>query len=212
MFKNELGNKYGFWTVIAKAPSRKNKTNLSVPARWLCKCRCGNEKIVDGDILRDGSSKSCGFWSKHENNFLRKMEKCKKNANGCLEWQGMRDKDGYARFGEKAKIVSRILYEKKHGAIPEGMCVCHVCDNPGCVNIDHLWLGTVKQNNNDKKEKGRCVFGSKHHKTHLKESDIDHIKILFNEGVFQSIIAEEYKISQSTVSSIGLNKFWKHVD
>lgn len=207
------GKEFGFWTVIRRYIPLETFRGSDRAAKWLCKCKCGNEKIINGDVLREGSSKSCGCWNSFENGFERALNnKTRNGQNGCIEWTGRRDKDGYARYGGKSKIVSRMLYQKAYGEIEKGLCVCHTCDNPGCVNIDHLWLGTVKENNTDKTEKKRTRYGSKHHKTHLTENDVIHIKILCNEGVFQSIIAEEYKISQSTVSTIKLGSFWKHVE
>lgn len=212
-FIDMTGKKYGYWTVLKKEIKTNQKKSNSRAAAWLCKCKCENEKIIDGDILRDGSSKSCGCWDNFENGFERALKtKTKLLENGCVDWLGRRDRDGYPRYGEKSKIVSRLIYEKTHGKIPDGMCVCHTCDNPGCVNIEHLWLGTIRENNYDKLKKRRTIFGSKHHKTKLIESDIIHIKLLYNEGVFQSIIAKEYDISQTTVSHIVLGKGWKHVD
>jgi len=208
-FIDMRGKKFGYWTVLEKVERKKINDRA---AAWLCRCKCGKEKILAGDILRDGSSKSCGCWSKFENGLERALEKKTRTLkNGCIEWMGTRDRDGYARYGEKTKIVTRLIYEKKNGKIPKNMCICHSCDNPGCVNIDHLWLGTIKENNDDKLKKGRCPHGSEHHKTHLKESDIEQIRILAKEGVFQSIIGQIYKISQATVSKIILNKFWTHV-
>lgn len=209
-FKNEIGNEYGFWKVIKKAEGIKKKS--SVPAKWLCRCKCGNEKIIDGDILRDGSSKSCGCWRSFENGLERALtEKIRPGLNGCIEWTGRRDRDGYARYGEKSRIVSRLVYEKHKGEIPEGMCVCHSCDNPGCVNIDHLWIGSNKENNDDKKEKGRCIHGSNHHKSKINEKDVVEIRKLYSEGMFQEDISKLYNVSQTTISGIVLRKFWKHV-
>lgn len=81
--------------------------------------------------------------------------------SGCLEWQGSRLKQGYGSFGRKGKRggVHRLAYEIVFGAFPSELQVCHKCDNPPCLNPDHLFLGTNEDNQNDKIAKGRHAKG-----------------------------------------------------
>lgn len=76
---------------------------------------------------------------------------------GCLEYQGYRKKDGYGWVSRKGRQIGahRFVYQEVHGEIPKGMCVLHTCDNPCCVNIQHLWIGTHLDNIADKVRKGR---------------------------------------------------------
>lgn len=78
--------------------------------------------------------------------------------NGCLLWVGYRDKSGYGRTGlgpYETGYTHRVAWLVSRGPIPKGLCVAHSCDTPPCVNIDHLFLATHKENTQDMLLKGR---------------------------------------------------------
>ena len=80
----------------------------------------------------------------------------------CWEWTAGVNNLGYGmiRDGKRMRSAHRVSYEEHVGKIPPGMCVCHTCDNPKCINPKHLWLGTRKQNTQDMIDKKRHrIFG-----------------------------------------------------
>ena len=85
------------------------------------------------------------------------------NPNDCWEWNASRVSGGYGqaiRFG-KSSVAHRVAWELTQGPIPEGIFVCHRCDNRLCCNPAHLFLGTARDNNRDKMDKGRARGGSR---------------------------------------------------
>lgn len=91
---------------------------------------------------------------------IRLQAKLVATENGCLEFEGSRNRKGYGqiqsgRRGGGALLAHRAAWEAVNGPIPDGLFVCHKCDNPPCCNVDHLFLGTNVDNMRDMKEKGR---------------------------------------------------------
>lgn len=102
----------------------------------------------------------------------------------CWEWQGCFTKTGYGTFYAhgKQQRAHRYAYEITNGPLPKwnnpsnGTCVCHKCDNPKCVNPDHLFLGSHADNQTDKTNKGRTPHGMQHWNSKLSSDDVKAIK------------------------------------
>lgn len=75
----------------------------------------------------------------------------------CWEWVGAINTDGYAvlKVGGKVRRVARVVWELAHGPIPNGLLICHSCDNPLCARADHLMIGSQRANIQDMLAKGR---------------------------------------------------------
>jgi len=140
---------------------------------------------------------------------------------GCIEWTGALHR-GYGRnaFRDEegkwfSKYVHRVAYEEYVEQIPSGMCVCHRCDNPKCINPEHLFLGTNKENTHDKINKGRenysPVRGEKSGQAKLTEKQVILIKQLYNYGITQKKIASEFGVAPLAIRSIVNGKTWRHV-
>ena len=88
----------------------------------------------------------------------RFLDRVQKQESGCWVWTGANNGLGYGvmRLGLKQVYAHRFSYEQFVSPIPDGLCICHKCDNPRCVNPDHLFLGTQKDNMQDCSRKGRC--------------------------------------------------------
>lgn len=98
------------------------------------------------------------------------------------------------------------IYTK--GPIPDGLFVCHGCDNPRCLNPDHLFLGTHADNMADKVHKGRSPKGEDHPMVILDEDQAAEILFSGERGVD---LAEKMGVSTSTVSAIRHRRIWKHL-
>jgi hypothetical protein len=134
------------------------------------------------------------------------------NATGCWNWTDYKDRGGYGEMkfngtGWKAHRVSVLL----DGRDPEGQCVLHACDNPKCVNPNHLRLGTQKENIDDMVKRDRQTKGSNVHCAKLTEADIPVIRDLLSQGVSQKDIAKQFGVSATTIAHIKLGKRWAHV-
>jgi hypothetical protein len=134
------------------------------------------------------------------------------DENGC--WicvSHYKDIGGYPiiRTEDESRHMSRYIWKRHNGPIPEGLFVCHQCDNPACINLEHLFLGTDKDNMADKCSKFRHNYGEKVPSAKLKERDVLEIK---NTLGTQQKIATKYGICRQNVGYIKSGKRWKHLN
>ena len=150
-----------------------------------------------------------------ENRLIRFWAKVDKaGPDDCWEWMAHRKFDGYGRFRVAGEypMAHRFSYELHVGPIPDGMCVCHSCDNPACVNPAHLWLGTNDENMTDMARKGRArpPTGENSHWAKLTEDDVRAIRA--DQTSTQRELAAKYGVNRSLISMIQSRKRWAWLD
>ena len=165
-----------------------------------------------------GRVKPKGGWATHFNFCGRPYEpvfwsKVLKIEDGCWLWQGAKKHDGYGllnRLG-KMKLAHRYSWELANGPIPEGKYALHHCDNPACVNPEHMYLGSKKDNARDKILRGRdTTRGEGNIHSRLTEAQVREIIPL--KGVISGCkLAKKYNVNPGSIHAIWRGKAWKHI-
>jgi hypothetical protein len=134
--------------------------------------------------------------------------------SGCWLWTANVNECGYGNFmlSGKRHLAHRVAYSLFIKEIPKGMCVCHKCDTPACVNPHHLFIGTVKDNMNDmvRKKRSNKPKHEAHNKAKLTWDQVREIRRL-GEHMYGINIAPLFGVTFTTISSILNNKTWKEV-
>jgi hypothetical protein len=153
-------------------------------------------------FMRGGVPWNKGLSTPIAERFNSKVDKS--NPEGCWLWLGHRSSGGYGKLGNK--IASRISWEITNGAIPEGLDVCHHCDNPPCVNPNHLFLGNASDNIKDAVSKGRINHrGEKNSNAKITYSLAEEIR---NSCLPYRKLAEIYGLSKAAIYYIKNNITW----
>ncbi len=157
----------------------------------------------------------------------------------CWDFNGTIKNDGYPRIkvGKRPVSAHRASYYLHKGLIPEGMLVCHKCDNPKCINPLHLFLGTVRDNTIDALNKGRLETGAKGFKefrkrvtageatlsytgnpgeknpqSKLTEADVVHIRTLHSAGIeTYGTLAERFAVTRTCIAFVCQRRSWNHI-
>lgn len=154
----------------------------------------------------------------HKDPIPRFFAKVIEAPDGCWLWTGAKGSHGYGNFGyrkPKTTTAHRYAYELWHGPIPDGLVVCHTCDVRLCVNPDHLFLGTYKENTQDGVAKGR-IFGARYNPARGERSGKavlteEQVRAIRADPRRQVDIAADYGIAQAHVSRILRREVWAHI-
>lgn len=159
--------------------------------------------------------------------FLKNMDRSG-GKRACWIWEKMVTKKGYGTvtYHQKHMRAHRVAYILFRGEIPEGMLVCHKCDNPSCCNPSHLFLGTNADNMKDRDRKKRqcrgearsavarkhSPRGSRHHKAVINEDQVREIRVMHSKGIPRKKIAEHIGVRINVIHRVVTRRFWRHVE
>jgi hypothetical protein len=132
---------------------------------------------------------------------------------GCWIWTAHKDRKGYGQFSVRRilKYAHRVSYEMYVGPIQDGMLVCHKCDNPSCVNPDHLFIGSPKENTQDMMEKRRNKAEIHRGEEHgMAKLTVDKVREIREATDSQREIAARFGVTQSHVSAIKTKRLWRN--
>jgi len=204
------------------AKPRRTKFRALVEANpdpILCACGCGERIVLRWHHVRDGIPKHINghqggrppqppadrFWAMVD----------RRGPDDCWPFQGSPGPDGHIRLvlPEGRVFVHRFSWELHRGPIPEGMLVCHKCDNPPCVNPAHLFLGTHADNMADRNQKGRQARqrGEACGTAKLTEDKVREIRRLASEGSSPAALAVAFGVSERHIKNIVCRNRWAHL-
>ncbi len=141
-------------------------------------------------------------------------------GEGCWNWSGPIKPNGYGMIQESRKVrqtrrpmhAHRVSYALHFGPVPEGLQVCHHCDNRRCVNPAHLFIGTQLENSHDAMRKGRIKRGITHFNAKLTPAIVKAIRGAVARGVPPQTLANLYGVNPTTINGVNSRRSWKHVD
>lgn len=178
-------------------------------------CGCGSVfKACDAVIKRGGGrhcSKRCAMIARGKSSFEDRFWPKVAKSDGCWKWLGAKDHSGYGLIrsvGGPMVRAHRASWEL-HFQSPGDACVLHKCDTPECVRPDHLFVGSNKENTDDKVRKGRQASGNGLPQSKITPTIASEMRSKFSLGISRAEIAREYSVSWSTVDSVVKFETWK---
>jgi hypothetical protein len=185
-----------------------------------CVCQqCGKTFHVPPYRIKQGPVNTCGMACQVEHRraknrataqdrFWAKVDK----TDTCWVWTGTVHPSGYGGLTMDGAVLyaHRVSYEWAHGPIPDGMFVCHRCDNPRCVRPDHLFAAAQLENMRDMHRKGRGQAGEKHSSAKLAREQVEAIRVRYAAGgTSHTKLAKEYGVSPITIGEILRHEIWR---
>lgn len=156
-------------------------------------------KTVEGVTSPENGTRADKFW--------RLVDKGEPDE--CWEWDISVDSGGYGRF-QSSTLAHRFAY-KTEVEDPGNLNVNHHCDNKACVNPNHLYAGTQKDNMEDAKDRGQIKIGENHPHAKLTEDEAIRVKELADNGVQHGVISDRFDVSRPLVSNIAVGRKWSHL-
>jgi len=135
-------------------------------------------------------------------------------TESCWLWTAGRTGSGYGAFYPEAgtqMLAHRFAWVRANGPIPAGLQVCHRCDTPACVRLEHLFLGTAADNARDRDGKRRHVHGVRVHTSKLTAETVRQIRAEYAAGTTLTALAAQHQVTRQAVFRIVRRLCWKHV-
>lgn len=141
-----------------------------------------------------------------------------KGPDACWPWTGVKRTDGYGvvRWSKprRSVLTHRVAYELTHGPIPDGMFICHHCDNPICCNPRHLYAGTPADNSHDRDAKGRTIIyhpsGEKNRRAKLNRKAVEAIRELYaTRQLMPRALAKRFHVSVTLINMVVRGQVWR---
>jgi hypothetical protein len=179
-------------------------------------CRCCGSAFVARNHESVRCSDACREKERSERNYIRFYDRCIPEPNsGCWLWLGEIALRGmpYGKFkmNGKTRAAHHVSFELFNGQRIPGFQVLHHCDNPYCVNPEHLYLGTHADNMRDKISRNRCAKGEQL-RSKLTADQIITIRSRYDgRRGFYAKVAREFSVDGSTIRDIVLRNLWKHI-
>lgn len=143
------------------------------------------------------------------------IAKGKLMPSGCIEWQFAKSAYGYGMISYHNKVMSanRLMLILLHG-LPETKSVAmHICDNPPCINPEHLRWGSHKENSKDMMAKGRQtmprLYGEAHANSKLTKEAVEFIRKVYGPDYSQKYLAKLFGVGKTTIGNVLSNKIWR---
>ena len=186
----------------------------------LCQCGCGKTTKVSQykDASHGYERETPRRYALGHNGFGKRPIKDRffarvKKGDSCWEWSGIPRRGGYGQIMVQRQrwFSHRLSWTIANGKIPDEIFVLHKCDNPICVNPDHLFLGTAEDNAQDSVAKGRSSRGERNGMAKIKADDVVEMRRRYFSGETQVALAKTYKIDRGHLSKVVNGLSWKHV-
>lgn len=182
---------------------------------------CGCALDVSASHKNQRFHQSCAQTARHPPVSVRFWSKVDRGDHAsCWLWvRGQRNRSGYGMFRDPSKgrsvLAHRFSWEQVNGPIPDGLFICHHCDNPQCVNPWHLFAGTPKDNIQDMLRKSRnnpanAPRGERHPMARLSVEEVKAIRSLFGTTTVSNL-ARQFKVERATIRRVAQGATWRSV-
>lgn len=201
----EMGNDW-MVKICVQCGKPFTKNDLATPHNFKRQVRC-SAACMHASKKYTPEQAAAAFWRRVDKN----------GPNGCWVWQGYCQRFGHGWLGHRG-LAHRYAWELLRGPLPQGKCLLHHCDNPPCVNPDHLYIGDRRDNTRDRVKRGRHARGEATRRNKLTAEQVQEIRARFRKegGRRQSRsnareLAAEYDVTTLAVNAIIAGRTWRHL-